>query len=393
MRGFFNRWRPATANADVYYVPLLASSHVISVLKERLDKIPGDPTGIAEVEILPLLVVPPSEWLFRSVDGAKSTDESVVKLLENYYDRFKEDYHTQKGGGCLFGLGAGGLSLIIGTNCPNNSLYTIWHSYNDWYPLFPRVAHHRPRMQLFDSTDPEEQKEMFKQNCQYPVSISALSGCTIVGLEDIPNIKFDLAASMDPKSQEYKDLQELIGPNWEILESTYSGESIVDTAAKVTQSTFRDWKALELRTAHESSSYSSDNFKQEINKLESELIVPFLSVYGPTLSPPCGDLSEDTINIPALMFPLSGNNSLDSLLSLHAGYIDGSHVRTEKVLYLPAESPAIAFHRTAALLESYRKTRNIDFERMCLIPGFDTTSVLVVEFQINIGHSMAPHFI
>ena len=52
--------------------------------------------------------------------------------------------------------------------------------------------------------------------------------------------------------------------------------------------------------------------------------------------------------------------------------------RTEKMLYLPAESPAIAFHRTAALLESYRENRDIDYERIYLIPGYDTTSMLVV---------------
>ena len=36
LRGFFNRWRPVIANADVYYVPLIASSFVKSVLQEKL---------------------------------------------------------------------------------------------------------------------------------------------------------------------------------------------------------------------------------------------------------------------------------------------------------------------------------------------------------------------
>jgi len=52
LRGFFNRWRPVLSNADVYYVPLIASSFVESVLQERLNMISGDPTGIAEVKIL-----------------------------------------------------------------------------------------------------------------------------------------------------------------------------------------------------------------------------------------------------------------------------------------------------------------------------------------------------
>ncbi|HID19952.1 MAG TPA: hypothetical protein EYP28_03290 [Methanophagales archaeon] len=378
LRGFFNRWRPVIANADVYYVPLIASSLVKSVLQERLDQITGDVTGIAEVNILPLLVVPPSEWLIHTIDGKQSIDESTIKLLEKYYSRFKEDKHTQKGRGCLLGLGAGGLSLIIGTNCPNNSLYFIWHSDNKWYPLFPRIAHHRKTIPPFDDTDSEEQKDTFKKNCQRPVSLSAISRCTIVELKDIPTVNFDLAASIDPESQDYKDLQKLIEPNWVILQSFYSEESINKAATKVPKESIEESMALEFRIVHEQSSPSGNNSKQSKNKSESVLIVPFLSVSGPTLSPPSTTLSEDTIIIPALMFPLSGNNSLDSLLSMHAEYIDESHVRTEKMLYLPAESPAIAFHRTAALLESYRENRGIDYERIYLIPGYDTTSMLVV---------------
>jgi hypothetical protein len=377
LRGFFRRWRSVAANAEVYYVPLIASAHVKSLLTERLNQIPGDPTGILEVKILPLLVVPPSEWLFCSIDGKKSIDESAARLLEKYYDRFQEDIHTQKGGGCLFGLGAGGLSLIIGTNCPNNSLYIIWHSYGGWDPLFPRVAHHRPRKQLFQ-TDPEEQKEMFIPRCQQNCSLSALSRCTIVELKDVPNFKFDLAASIDPKSQHYHDLKGLVGSNWKILESFYSEEAICNTAAEVQRLTRGENMAFEFRMASGPFYQPNDKSKHDASELESDLIVPFLSVSGPILSPPSANQSEDSIVIPALMFPLSGKESLDFLLSLHAEYIDGFHIRTEKMLYLPAESSAIAFHRTIALLDSYHKTRGIDFEKMCLMPGYDATSVLVV---------------
>lgn len=405
LRSFFNRWRPVVANADVYYVPLIASSHVESVLKERLDQITGDVTGIAEVKILPLLIVPPSEWLIHTVDGEKSVDESAVKLLVKYYDRFQEDNHTRKGRGCLFGLGAGGLSLIIGANCPNNSLYFLWHSDNGWYPLFPRVAHHRHTKMLYDDIDLEEQKGMFKENCQRQVSLSALSRFTLVELGDISSINFDLAASIDPESQIYKDLQKLIEPNWLILE-LFSEKSINDAAEKVPKGKIEKSMALEFRIVHESA-YSNNEFKQTKNKMRitnqndigsaSELIVPFLSVYGPKLSSPSTDLPGDTIIIPALIFPLSCNDSLDSLLSMHAEYIDGFHVRTEKMLYLPAESPAIAFHRTVALLESYRENRNIDYERMCLIPSNDITSMLVVtaiagiwDINIQVQESLIP---
>jgi len=67
------------------------------------------------------------------------------------------------------------------------------------------------------------------------------------------------------------------------------------------------------------------------------------------------------------------------------------------MLYLPAESSAIAFHRTVALLESYHKTRGIDFEKMCLMPGYDTTSVLVVtaiasiwDVNVHFNESLGP---
>jgi len=80
-----------------------------------------------------------------SSDGGVSVDDTtqVSLLCDKYYVRFKENVHTMVGGGCKHGFGAAGLVLVMYTNCPNDSLYLIWHGYNDWKPLFPRVEHHR----------------------------------------------------------------------------------------------------------------------------------------------------------------------------------------------------------------------------------------------------------
>ena len=78
-------------------------------------------------------------------DENGNIDESseVAKLCLKYYDLFIEEEHIRKGGGAQFGYGRAGLSLVFQSICPNNSLYLLWHSYNDRYTLFPRVSHHR----------------------------------------------------------------------------------------------------------------------------------------------------------------------------------------------------------------------------------------------------------
>lgn len=367
LRTFFDRWREQISGKEVYYVPLIASSFVESILREHLDGLAGDVTGIAGTKISPILLVPTSEWLMHKSNGDYEIDNSIVKLLEKYYSRFTEDKHTLEGGGSLFGVGSVGLSLVVGTNCPNNSLFIIWHAFNNWYPLFPRVAHHRHTPSLF--TDVETQEEKLIKNCKRPISSTALQQSSIIEINDVLS-SFDFTASIKPMSQDYHDLTKLLQAELTVIESG----SIYGAVSKVREKGFKEKKNIEIRLAPNKqvlTQETSDTFSPQY-----ELIVPFLSAVGPIHNLPAANLINEIVIIPALMFPLSGNPSIESILAMHADYIDSYKIRTEKMLYLPAESPAVSFRRTIFLLESY-KNSGIEYEKMCLLPAYDATSTLV----------------
>lgn len=369
LRRFFKRWREPIAGKEVYYVPLIASSFVESILRERLEKLAGDVTGIAEIKILSILIVPPSEWLVQEYKGDIKINKSAVKLLETYYNKFSEDMHTLEGEGSLFGVGEGGLSLVVGTNCPNNSLFIIWHAFNNWYPLFPRVAHHRTTTTPFFS-DAEKQKQILITNCKRPASHSALHKSSLIELKDVLPT-FDLAASINPKSQGYQELIKVLGTDLTIVE--FNGSEGINGAVSKVQEENSKGNNMEIRiTSNKQTLPPSENF--EGLSSQYKLMVPFLSAAGPIHSP-FKNLNDMDI-IPAVMFPLSGSFSIDSVLAMHSDYIDGCDIRTEKMLYLPAESPAISFRRTVSLLKSYNDI-GIAYEKICLLPAYDATSTLV----------------
>ncbi len=79
LRTFFKRWRELISGKEIYYVPLIASSFVESILRERLDKLAGDATGIAETKIVPIHIVPPSDWLIRAYKGDIQINDSAIK--------------------------------------------------------------------------------------------------------------------------------------------------------------------------------------------------------------------------------------------------------------------------------------------------------------------------
>lgn len=268
-------------------------------------------------------------------------------------------------------MGSGGLSLIVGTNCPNNSLFIIWHAFNNWYPLFPRVAHHRHTPSLFN--DVETQKETLIKNCKRTVSSSAMQQSSIIELKDVLS-PFDFAASIKPSSQGYNDLIKLIENRLTVFESQCSAGSIYDTVLKLREEGFKEKKNIEIRLVSNKQVLPQKKPDEFIS--QCELIVPFLSAVGPIHPSPPTNLINEIVIIPAMMFPLSGNPSLDSILAMHSDYVDSCKIRTEKMLYLPAESPAVSFRRTTFLLESY-KNIGIDYEKMCLLPAYDATSILV----------------
>ena len=139
---FQSIWETHIKSIPVYYCPYILSS----VSKKNLDK--RLPSYLSEnpnliLYLNPTYNIPISACLVNMKGTGIDENKSVAKLCMKYYDRFKEDVHTKKGGPVCYGYGKAGLTLIIQSNCPNNSIPILWHSFNDWYPLFPRVSHHR----------------------------------------------------------------------------------------------------------------------------------------------------------------------------------------------------------------------------------------------------------
>lgn len=142
---FYEIWKNDIKNCEIYYCPYLQSivseqhleSHIPRWLNEKNIKMP--------VSVLPTCKVYVSPCL--SSDNGISIDENlpVAKLCRDkkYFSKFIDDRHIRKGGPAHYGFGRAGLTMILQSNCPNNTIPLIWHSYNDWFPLFPRVAHHR----------------------------------------------------------------------------------------------------------------------------------------------------------------------------------------------------------------------------------------------------------
>jgi hypothetical protein len=142
---FFEIWQNDLKNCDIYYCPFLQSSVSKRHLQRNLPKWSKE-TGINSlVNLLPTCSVSFSPCL--SSDGGITINEDlpVAKLCRNekYFSKFVDDRHIQRGGPAYYGFGRAGLTLILQSNCPNNTIPLIWHSYNGWFPLFPRVAHHR----------------------------------------------------------------------------------------------------------------------------------------------------------------------------------------------------------------------------------------------------------
>lgn len=133
-------WEEHISNSKIYYCPYLLSSVAESNLQARMKEYLSE--NNLELEIMPTCKIPISSCL-RDNSGIIDEKNPVAKLCKKYYDRFIEDVHIEKAGPAYYGYGRAGLTLILQPNCPNNSIYMLWHDYNDWYPLFPRVYHHR----------------------------------------------------------------------------------------------------------------------------------------------------------------------------------------------------------------------------------------------------------
>jgi hypothetical protein len=127
----------------LYYVPYIMSTVAQRTLYANLPAWSSRENITEKIVVLPTQIVSVASCL--SSDGGISVDENkpVAILCGKYYHRFKENVHTRVGGGCKYGFGSAGLTLVLYTNCPNDSLYVIWYQQDGWRPLFERVEHHR----------------------------------------------------------------------------------------------------------------------------------------------------------------------------------------------------------------------------------------------------------
>lgn len=142
---FWDIWKKDLRNCEVCYCPFLQSMVSKTHIEELLPQWMKEQRVKLSFKVLPTCYVTVSPCL--SSDEGVTIDEklSVAKLCrsEKYFSKFVDDRHINKGGPAYYGFGRAGLTLVLQSNCPNNTIPLIWHSFNGWYPLFPRVSHHR----------------------------------------------------------------------------------------------------------------------------------------------------------------------------------------------------------------------------------------------------------
>jgi hypothetical protein len=136
------KWNGKIENKAIYYSPYLLSQISLNNYNSRKTQFLKENNKI-NLKLNPTCIVPISPCLSDSSTEKIDEQRAVAKLCVKYYDKFIPDRHTEEGGPAYYGFGGAGLTLILQTNCPNNTIPLIWHNFNDWYPLFPRVSHHR----------------------------------------------------------------------------------------------------------------------------------------------------------------------------------------------------------------------------------------------------------
>jgi hypothetical protein len=140
---FAELWPDEVKRCTLYYCPYILSSKAEGNLAAGIEEWSRESDIAKPPVVMPASRIGVSSCLrLASLDAIDET-KPVAALCRKYYDRFEANPHEKKGGPCTYGFGSSGLTLVLNTNCPNNSLYLMWHSYGDWYPLFPRVKHHQ----------------------------------------------------------------------------------------------------------------------------------------------------------------------------------------------------------------------------------------------------------
>lgn len=134
-------WKNYIKTDTVYYCPYILSSVSEKNLNDRLSSYLRENPGL-RIIVDPTCRIPISSCLANEQGTGIDENKPVAKLCKKYYSRFKEDEHIEVGGSACYGYGGAGLTLVLQSNCPNDTIYILWHDCNGWYPLFPRVSHH-----------------------------------------------------------------------------------------------------------------------------------------------------------------------------------------------------------------------------------------------------------
>ncbi|NVM55659.1 MAG: hypothetical protein HWN66_18310 [Candidatus Helarchaeota archaeon] len=140
---FFKIWNGFIKDKKIYYSPYILSYVSKKNISERIPKWIEDESIDNDVKYVSTCNIPISPCISNKTNTDIDETNPVAKLCKKYYKYFIEDEHTKKVGGIPYGYGRAGLTLILQSNCPNSTLPILWHSYKNWYPLFPRVSHHR----------------------------------------------------------------------------------------------------------------------------------------------------------------------------------------------------------------------------------------------------------
>jgi len=140
---FFKIWNGFIKNKKIYYSPYIISYVSKKNISERIPQWIEDEVIENDVKCISTCNIPISPCISNKTNTDIDETIPVAKLCKKYYKYFKEDEHTKKVGGIPYGYGRAGLTLILQSNCPNSTPPILWHSYENWYPLFPRVIHHR----------------------------------------------------------------------------------------------------------------------------------------------------------------------------------------------------------------------------------------------------------
>jgi hypothetical protein len=138
---FAELWKEEMNRTKIYYCPYIQSSVAGAYLADTVPRWRNSVQVKAAVNVVPTMRLPVSSCL--SKDGVTiDVNSEVARLCRKYHGAFVDDEHIVKGGESWYGFGRAGLTLVAYTNCPNNSLPLLWHSFGGWFPLFPRVRHH-----------------------------------------------------------------------------------------------------------------------------------------------------------------------------------------------------------------------------------------------------------